>query len=147
MSFLNAMSMSRRLWLLTGASLVGLVIMATSMLLEEANIIRSERQRAVQQTVEVAHTLIAHNHELVTKGTITEAELARISSIIRLACGAEIISFGNHEASTLPLISGANTITAELWSNPRKGELERVAGASVAEARRKLWEAGWSLLA
>ena len=75
------------------------------------------------------------------------AELARISSIIRLACGAEIISFGNHEASTLPLISGANTITAELWSNPRKGELERVAGASVAEARRKLWEAGWSLLA
>ena len=74
MSFLNAMTMSRRLWLLTGASLVGLVIMATSMLLEEANIIRSERQRAVQQTVEVAHTLIAHNHELVTKGTITEAE-------------------------------------------------------------------------
>ena len=84
---------------------------------------------------------------LAAKGTITEAELARISSIIRLACGAEIISFGNHEASTLPLISGANIITAELWSNPRKGELERVAGASVAEARRKLWEAGWSLLA
>lgn len=52
MSFLNAMSMSRRLWLLTGASLVGLVIMAASMLLEEARIIHNERQRAVQQTVD-----------------------------------------------------------------------------------------------
>lgn len=83
---------------------------------------------------------------LAAKGTITEAELARISSIVRLACGAEIISFGNHEASALPLVSGANTITAEVWSNPRKGDLTEVAGASVAEARRKLWEAGWSVL-
>ena len=74
MSFLNSMTMSRRLWLLTGASLIGLVIMATSVLLEEASIIRSERQRAAQQAVEVAQTLITHNHELVTKGTITEAE-------------------------------------------------------------------------
>lgn len=90
MSFLNAMTMSRRLWLLTGASLVGLVIMATSMLLEEANIIRSERQRAVQQTVEVAHTLIAHNHELVTKGTITgpKANNARWQPSSRYATAA-----------------------------------------------------------
>lgn len=83
---------------------------------------------------------------LAAKGTITEAELVRISSIVRLACGAEIISFGNHEASVLPLVSGANTITAEVWSNPRKGNITEVAGASVAEARRKLWEAGWSVL-
>lgn len=82
---------------------------------------------------------------LFSKGTITEVELARISSIIRLAAGPRIISFGNHEASALPLISGANTITAEVWSNPRKGELEKVAGASVAEARKKLWEAGWQV--
>lgn len=83
---------------------------------------------------------------LFAKGTITEAELARISSIVRLAVGYRVLSFGNHEPSTLPLISGANTITAEVWANPRKGELERVAGASVAEGRRKLWEAGWSLI-
>lgn len=74
MSFLSAMTMSRRLWLLTGASLIGLAIMATSMLREQASTIRSERQRAVQQAVEVAHALIAHNHDLVVKGNIPEQE-------------------------------------------------------------------------
>ncbi|HRK37960.1 MAG TPA: methyl-accepting chemotaxis protein [Burkholderiaceae bacterium] len=86
MSFLNAISMSRRLWLMTGASLIGLVIMATSVLLEEATIVRTERQRAVQQTVEIAHGLIAHHHELVTKGALPEKEgkeraLAAIKSL------------------------------------------------------------------
>ncbi len=74
MTFLNSMSMSRRLWLLTGASLVGLLAMATTFLLAEAKVIHAERQRAVQQTVEVAHALIAHNHELASKGSIPEAE-------------------------------------------------------------------------
>jgi|CZCB01.1.fsa_nt_gi biotin synthase len=81
---------------------------------------------------------------LASKGTISEAELARITSMIRLMVGYRTLSFGNHESSTLPLMSGANTITAEIWANPRKGELTRTAGATVTEARRKLWEAGWS---
>lgn len=83
---------------------------------------------------------------LASRGVITEAELARISSIIRLMAGHRILSFGNHEVSALPLVSGANTITAEVWANPRKGDLTREAGASVAEARKKLWEAGWSTI-
>jgi len=74
MSFLNSMSMSRRLWLLTGASLLGLLAMAVAFLWVEAKVIHTERQRAVQQTVEVAHALIAHNHDLVNKGSITETE-------------------------------------------------------------------------
>ena len=48
MKFLNAMSMSRRLWLLTGASLVGLLTMAATFLMAEAKVIHAERQRAVQ---------------------------------------------------------------------------------------------------
>jgi biotin synthase len=83
---------------------------------------------------------------LYERGAITETELVRISSVIRLAAGSDIIAFGNHETSTLPLISGANTLTAEVWSNPRKGELKMIAGSSVEECKRKLWEAGWSTL-
>lgn len=83
---------------------------------------------------------------LFDRGTITESELVRMSAIIRLAAGSEILSFGNHETSALPLVSGANTLTAEVWSNPRKGELEMVAGATVKECQKKLWEAGWSTL-
>lgn len=82
---------------------------------------------------------------LYSKGAINEAELVRISSIIRLAVGYKVVSFGNHEASTLPLVSGANTLTAEVWSNPRKGELDKIAGTTVTEARRILWEAGWQV--
>ena len=54
--------------------ILGLVLIAVAMLISEQKILRTERENAVRQTVEVAHGIVNRYHDLSSKGLITEAE-------------------------------------------------------------------------
>jgi methyl-accepting chemotaxis protein len=71
---LNAMGMARRLILLSVSAVIGIAAMATLTLWTEYNMLMSERKSAVRQNVEAAHSLIAHFHAQVAKGTLTDDE-------------------------------------------------------------------------
>ena len=71
---LDALSISKRLWIIVLWALVGVTVQATVSMLSERKILNDERQSGVRQNVETAHTLIAHFHNLTTQGKITEAE-------------------------------------------------------------------------
>ncbi|MCH8180335.1 MAG: cache domain-containing protein [Proteobacteria bacterium] len=68
------MTLSRRLGLVIGSALLGILILTAIFLAGERRLIMEERKGSVRQTVEVAHGIVAHQHELVAKGAISEEE-------------------------------------------------------------------------
>jgi methyl-accepting chemotaxis protein len=73
-SNLHAMSIAKRLTVLSASAVLGIAVMAIITLMTEYSMIMEERKAGVRQNVETAHSLITHYHGLVTKGTLTEAE-------------------------------------------------------------------------
>ncbi len=71
---LSQLSISKRLWFMVFFALVGVIVQAASSLYSEANILTSERYSSVRQNVEVAHALISHFQDQVSKGKLTETE-------------------------------------------------------------------------
>jgi len=69
---LSAMSVSRRLGLLVTGTVLGLMLLSVFFLITERSLIMKERQDAVRQTVEVAHSIAAHFHAEVVRGALTE---------------------------------------------------------------------------
>ena len=71
---LNSLTLSRRLGLVIASALMGILVLTAIFLVGERRLIMEERKNSVRQTVEVAHGIVAHQHDLVTKGAISEEE-------------------------------------------------------------------------
>jgi len=72
--FINSLSISKRLWLIVGTSVVGILIMAALSLISEKEMIVQERENSVRQNVEVTHGLLVYFQNQVTQGKMTEEE-------------------------------------------------------------------------
>jgi methyl-accepting chemotaxis protein len=68
------LTIAKRLGLLIFAALMGIVTLVAVSLISERTMLMEERQLAVQQSVETAHGLIAHYHDLASKGVMPEEE-------------------------------------------------------------------------
>jgi methyl-accepting chemotaxis protein len=69
---LSAISVARRLGLLVVGAVLGLVLLSVFFMITERSMIMKERQDAVRQTVEVAHSIAAHFHKEVVRGSLTD---------------------------------------------------------------------------
>ena len=86
---LSSLTMSRKLGLIIGSALVGIAILCASFLVQERSLIMDERQAAVRQTVEIAHGVIAHAHDQVKQGKLSEAEgKAQAMAALRAHCSS-----------------------------------------------------------
>jgi methyl-accepting chemotaxis protein len=67
-------TVARRLGFLTISAVLGLVVLLSYFMFSERKMLLEERQVAVRQTVEIAHGLVAHFHDLSVKGKMGEPE-------------------------------------------------------------------------
>ncbi len=67
-------STAKKLGMLIASALLGLVAVVAIFLISERTLIMEERQSSVRQTVEIAHGLVAHFQDQVSKGKLGEAE-------------------------------------------------------------------------
>ncbi len=74
LSSLHAMSIAKRLTVLSASALIGIAVMAIITLMSEYSLIMDERKDSVRQNVETAHSLLAYYHDLVAKGKLPEEE-------------------------------------------------------------------------
>ncbi len=88
------------------------------------------------------------NTKLFQYGLVSEARMAHIVAVVRLALGYDIPGNCTHEPNVIGAAAGANLFWAEVGSNPRdtKEETKEVRGMSVADCRRLLEEAEWEVL-
>jgi methyl-accepting chemotaxis protein len=68
----STMSVSRCLGFLVSSAVLGIAILATIFLFSERALIMAERQSGVQQTVELAHGLLAHYQTQAAQGKLPE---------------------------------------------------------------------------
>jgi methyl-accepting chemotaxis protein len=71
---LSALSVTNRLGLLIGSAILGIVLLVGVSLVSERRMLMEERKSAVRQTVETAHSLIAHYQSLSAQGKMPEAD-------------------------------------------------------------------------
>jgi methyl-accepting chemotaxis protein len=71
---LSALGVAKRLGILIGFAVFGIVLLVGVFVHSERQMLMDERQNAVRQTVETAHSLIAHFHQLATQGKMPEAD-------------------------------------------------------------------------
>jgi methyl-accepting chemotaxis protein len=71
---LSSLSIARRLGLLVGSAIFGILVLAAIFLVSERNLILEERKSSVRQTVEIVHSLLVHFHDQVSKGKLTDEE-------------------------------------------------------------------------
>ena len=76
MSFLSlhSMSMAKKLAVLIFSSFAGIVILTAFFLVSEQKLILEERKSNVRQTVETAHGVLVHFHQLSVRGAMTDAD-------------------------------------------------------------------------
>ncbi len=81
-------------------------------------------------------------------GAVTEARMAHILAVVRLAVGALVTGNCTHEPNVIGAAAGANLFWAETGSNPRdiKEDTEGQRGMTVADCRQVLKEAQWKVL-
>jgi len=86
--------------------------------------------------------------ELSKHGIVSEAKMAYIVAVVRLAIGYNIIGNCTHEPNVISVAAGANLIWAETGSNPRdtEKETEGKRGMSVQQCRQIFKEAEWDVL-
>jgi methyl-accepting chemotaxis protein len=70
----DSFSTGKKLGLLIGSAMLGILIMAAVCLISERQMIMRERQSNVSQNVEVAHGLIVYFHNEVSQGKMTDEE-------------------------------------------------------------------------
>ena len=85
---------------------------------------------------------------LSTYGMISEARMAQLVAVVRLALPLNIPGNCTHEPTILGGVAGANVLWAEMGSNPRDNEkeTEKKRGKTVHECRIMLEEAEWNVL-
>ncbi len=88
------------------------------------------------------------NTKLAKLGIVSEARMAHILAVVRLALGYEIPGNCTHEPNVIGAASGANLLWAEVGSNPRDTEkkTEAARGMDVNGCRKVLKEAEWKVL-
>jgi biotin synthase len=86
--------------------------------------------------------------ELSKHGIVSEARMAHIIAVVRLAIGCNIPGNCTHEPNVIGVTAGANLIWAETGSNPRDTEMETEGkrGLSVQQCRQIFKEAEWNVL-
>jgi biotin synthase len=96
-----------------------------------------------------ARRIILPDTELSRHGMISEARMAHLVSVVRLALGPDIPGNCTHEPCVIGAAAGANLLWAEEGSNPRDTEskTEGARGMTVAQCRKVLEEAEWKVLA
>jgi len=85
--------------------------------------------------------------ELAAYGTVSEARMAHILSVVRLALGFSVPGNCTHEPNVTGVAAGANIIWAEMGSNPRDVEKETGGkrGMSVQQCMQIFKEAEWDV--
>jgi biotin synthase len=84
------------------------------------------------------------NTELEMFGMVSEARMALILAVVRLAMGPKVPGNCTHEPSGIGAMAGANLFWAENGSNPGcSRENGNSRGLSVAQCRKIFSEAGW----
>ena len=71
---LSSFTIAKRLWILIGGALTGILLLTLAGLLSERSLIMEEKQDAVRQAVEVAHGVVANYYEQASKGQLSEAD-------------------------------------------------------------------------
>ena len=81
-------------------------------------------------------------------GVTSEARMAHIIAVVRLALGYEVQGNCTHEPNVIGCAAGANLLWAEAGSNPRDTleKTEEARGMTVAQCREVLREAEWEVL-
>jgi biotin synthase len=81
-------------------------------------------------------------------GMLSEARMAHILAVVRLAMGPSILGNCTHEPNVHGAVAGANLLWAEVGSNPRDvvGETQNHRGFSVERCREIYWDADWEVL-
>lgn len=85
---------------------------------------------------------------LAEHGIVSEAKMAHILAVVRLALGYDIPGNCTHEPNVIGAAAGANLLWAEAGSNPRDtdAETEGKRGMTVKDCIRVLEEAEWKVL-
>lgn len=85
---------------------------------------------------------------LAEHGIVSEAKMAHILAVVRLALGYDIPGNCTHEPNVIGAAAGANVLWAEAGSNPRDTdkETEGKRGMTVKDCIRVLEEAEWKVL-
>jgi biotin synthase len=86
--------------------------------------------------------------ELACHGIVSEARMAHILAVVRLAIGYETAGNCTHEPNVIGAAAGANLLWAESGSNPRDTEekTEQQRGLTVQDCMRVFHEAEWRVL-
>ena len=86
--------------------------------------------------------------ELAPHGMVSEARLAHILAVVRLAVGYDTPGNCTHEPNVIGAAAGANLMWAESGSNPRDTEqkTEGKRGMTVQDCKRVFREAEWQVL-
>ena len=71
---LDSVSVAKRLAVIIGSAVLGIILMAAAFLVSERALILDERQNAVRQAVEIAQGIAVHFHGQVAKGALTPEE-------------------------------------------------------------------------
>ena len=88
------------------------------------------------------------NTKMAKYGIVSEARMAHILAVVRLALGHDIPGNCTHEPNVIGAAAGANLLWAEAGSNPRdtEKETEGKRGMTVKECVKVLEEAEWKIL-
>ncbi len=88
------------------------------------------------------------NTKMAKYGIVSEARMAHILAVVRLALGYDIPGNCTHEPNVIGAAAGANLLWAEAGSNPRdtEKETEGKRGMTVKECVKVLEEAEWKVL-
>lgn len=88
------------------------------------------------------------NTEMAQYQMVSEARMAHILAVVRLALGYDVPGNCTHEPNVIGAAAGANLLWAEAGSNPRDTErdTENKRGMTVRECVRVLEEAEWEVL-
>jgi len=86
--------------------------------------------------------------DLSRHGMVSEARMAHLLAVVRLALPHSVPGNCTHEPNVLGAAAGANLLWAESGSNPRDthAETEQQRGLTVADCRNILREAEWRVL-
>ncbi len=79
-----SLTVSAKLWLLVASAVLGIAAVTAVFLLSERRLIMAERQDAIRQQIETAHTVVAHYESLSAKGAMpVEEAKARALEAVR----------------------------------------------------------------
>jgi biotin synthase len=88
------------------------------------------------------------NTKMAEYGIVSEAKMAHILAVVRLALGYDIPGNCTHEPNVIGAAAGANLLWSEAGSNPRDTaeETEGKRGMTVKDCIRVMEEAEWKVL-